>query len=267
MKIGVLANPELRELDIIGKELLDAIGNRADVLLDEVLAAALDTDGIPLKEMEADVLVTIGGDGTILHTLQRSDSPVVGINAGRLGFLTEIQRDDMTEMIGKLVNGDYYVEDRVKLRINVNDERLPDSTNEAVLHTYHVSKMRHFQVLVGGKPAMDIRADGIIISTPTGSTSYAMSVGGPIIDPRLDAFVVAAIAPFNLGIRPLVVPASSDIEIRLRKKRKCVLVLDGQTEFDVEPVDIIKMERSEKLARFVRFEQEFYTKAWEKLRM
>jgi len=267
MKIGVLANPELRGLEDIGKELLDAIGNQADVQLDEDLAGALGMTGRPLQDMDADVLVTIGGDGTILHTLQRSDAPVVGINAGRLGFLTEIQLDEMADKVGKLVSGDYYIEDRVKLKIKVNDKRLPDSTNEAVLHTYHVSKMRHFQVLVGGKPAMDIRADGIIISTPTGSTSYAMSVGGPIIDPRLDAFVIAAIAPFNLGIRPLVVPASSDIEIRLRKKRKCVLVLDGQTEFEVEPDDVIKMERSEKLARFVRFEQEFYTKAWEKLRM
>jgi NAD+ kinase len=267
MKIGLLANPELKELKEIGNELLAAIGSDAEVLVDEALASALNMGGTDLMDMDADVLVTIGGDGTLLHALQRTDTPMVGINAGRLGFLTEIQLDEITEKVGRIVSGDYYVEDRVKLMINHNSERLPDCTNEAVLHTYHVSKMRHFQVLVGGQPAIDIRADGIIISTPTGSTSYAMSVGGPIIDPRLDAFVVAAIAPFNLGIRPLVIPASSEIEIRLIKKRKCVLVLDGQTEFDIEPDDIIKMERSEKLARFVRFEQEFYTKAWEKLRM
>jgi NAD+ kinase len=267
VKIGVLANPELRELKEIGEELFSAIGNDAEVLMDEALASALDKEGTPLENMDADVLITIGGDGTLLHALQRSDSPVVGINAGRLGFLTEIQKDDIPGKIGRIVSGDYYVEERIKLMINHNNLRLPDCTNEAVLHTYHVSKMRHFQVLVGNKPAMDIRADGIIVSTPTGSTSYAMSVGGPIIDPRVDAFVVAPIAPFNLGIRPLVVPASSDIEIRLRKKRKCVLVLDGQTEYDMEPDDIIKMGRSEKLARFVRFEQEFFKKAWEKLRM
>ena len=267
MRIGVLANPELRELKDVVDKLLAAIGQNAEVIVDEALGPVVSMEGTALTDMDVDVLITIGGDGTILHALQHTDIPIVGINAGRLGFLTEIQLDEISGKMKRIASGDYFVEERVKLKIMHIDKRLPDCTNEAVLHTNHVSKMRHFQVLVGGQPAMDIRADGIIISTPTGSTSYAMSVGGPIIDPRLDAFAVAAIAPFNLGIRPLVIPATSEIEIRLLKKRECVLVLDGQTEYDIGPDDILKMSCSEKVARFVRFEQEFYKKAWEKLRM
>lgn len=267
MKIGIFANPELRELKELGAELLEAIGDRAEIQVEEGLADILGMDGISLDELDVDVLIVLGGDGTMLHALQRTDSLIVGINAGKLGFLTEIQKSDIKDKVGRIVTSDYYVENRTKLKIDHNGKRLPDCMNEAVLHTYHVSKMRDFQILVDGKPAMNIRADGIIISTATGSTSYAMSVGGPIIDPRMDAFVIAPIAPFNLAIRPLVIPAACRIDIHQLKKRKCVLVLDGQEEVDIEPDDTIVMGRSEKAAKFVRFEEEFYKKAWEKLRM
>ena len=267
MRIGVLANPELKELKDIGREVLDAIGDAADIQIDESIAEVLGGTGVPFEKMDADVLVVIGGDGTMLYSLQHTDAVVVGINAGKLGFLTEIMLSEIKDKLGRVVSGDYFVEERTKLKIEHNGKRLPDCMNEAVLHTYHVSKMREFEILVDGKPAMNIRADGIIISTATGSTSYAMSVGGPIIDPRMDAFVIAPIAPFNLGIRPLVIPAACRIDIHQLKERKCVLVLDGQTEYDIEPDDKIVMGRSEKVARFVRFDEEFYKKAWEKLRM
>ncbi len=267
MKVGVLANPQLRDVDHVARELLNIIGDMAEIIIEDKLAQKLGMAGQPLSEMCVDVLITIGGDGTILHALQRCNPVIAGINAGQLGFLTEIPRDDIEPRISRILAGDYEVEERLRLKVVLNDERLLDCINEAVLHTSHVSKMHHFEVLVNGKPAMNVRADGLIIATPTGSTSYAMSVGGPIIDPRVNAFVMAPIAPFNLAIRPLVIPADSLIEVRHITKKECVLVLDGQEEVTIQPDDILRLSSSENPARFVKFDGDFYEKAWKKLRM
>ncbi len=267
MKIGVLANPKLRDLDKLADELFDVLGDNVTVQVEEVTAKTLGRQGMPLEEMDVDVLITIGGDGTILHALQRSDAVIAGINAGQLGFLTEIPDDQVNEKVKRIIAGDYKVGEKMKLKVEHNGKRLPDCTNEIVLHTSHVSKIRHFEILVDGQRALNVRADGLIVATPTGSTSYSMSVGGPIIGPGVDAFVVAPIAPFNLAVRPMVVPARSRLEIRHVKKRICVLVLDGQEEYEVGPDDVLTIGRSEQVARFVRFEEDFYMKAWEKLRM
>jgi len=267
MRIGVLANPKLRNMESIARELLAALNGKADIVVEEALGHVLGMPGKPLKEMNVELLITIGGDGTILHALQSCNPMIAGINAGQLGFLTEIPLDAIEECVGKILAGEYTVEERMRLKVMRNDERLPDCTNEAVLHTSHVSKMHHFDILVDGKPALNVRADGLIMATPTGSTSYAMSVGGPIIDPRVDAFVLAPIAPFNLAIRPLVIPANSTVEVRHIDRKDCVMVLDGQNEYPIEPQEILTLSRSESPARFVRFQEDFYAKAWKKLRM
>jgi NAD+ kinase len=267
MRIGVLANPKLRDVDDVISELWSVLEGKAEIIVEEDLAKKIGLPGKPLHEMKVDVLITIGGDGTILYALQCSNSVIAGINAGQLGFLTEIPRDEIAAKINRILSGQYTIDERIRLKVMKNNERLPDCINEAVLHTSHVSKMHHFDVLVDGKPALNVRADGLIISTPTGSTSYAMSVGGPIIDPRVDAFTLAPIAPFNLAIRPLVIPANSVVEVRHVDKKECMMVLDGQKEISIQPEEVLQFSRSEKPARFVRFEEDFYTKAWKKLRM
>jgi NAD+ kinase len=267
MNIGILANPKLRDLDSVAGELLAFLEGRAEVTLEEATAKKLGRKGVRLDRMAVDILITIGGDGTILHALQNGDHVLAGINAGQLGFLTEIPRSEIGDRVGRILAGKYTVEQRARLKVMRNRERLPDCINEAVLHTSHVSKMHHFDVLVDGTPALNVRADGLIVATPTGSTSYAMSVGGPIIDPGVDAFVIAPIAPFNLAIRPLVIPADSTVEVRHEDRKECVMVLDGQQEISLAHDDILTLSRSENPARFVRFEEDFYAKAWKKLRM
>ncbi len=267
MKIGILANPKLRDIDQTVREIMSVLEGRASITLDADLGKSLGIQGKPLEKMEIDVLITIGGDGTILYALQRYNHVIAGINAGQLGFLTEIPRDNIVEMLGRVLSGQYTIEERMRLKVVHNTSRLADCVNEAVLHTSHVSKMHHFDVLVDGKPALNVRADGLIIATPTGSTSYAMSVGSPIIDPRVGAFVLAPIAPFNLAIRPLVIPANSMVEVRHADKKECMMVLDGQEEISIAPDDVLKLSRSENPARFVRFQEDFYDKAWKKLRM
>ena len=200
-----------------------------------------------------------------MKAFQQNSAAVAGINAGLVGFLTSIDLPEVETKLAQIMDGQYNMEERIKLKVELNGKRLVDCTNEAVIHTSQTSKMRHFEIFVDGDLAIELRADGIIVSTPTGSTCYSMSVGGPIIDPGVQAFVISPIAPFKLFARPIVVPATSDIEIRMKGDRDCVLVLDGQDEYEMEPADSVRYSLSENRARFVKFGKGFYKRCWENL--
>jgi NAD+ kinase len=236
-----------------------------DYVVESHTADALGMKGVPLAKMDVDILITIGGDGTILRTLQASDHPVLGVNAGVLGFLTEVKPEEIKQAIRKLLAGRYYLDERLKLKTLLNGKRLTDATNEVVIHTAHIAKMRHFAISVNDTRATQVRADGLIVATPTGSTSYAMSVGSSIIDPRVDALVIAPIAPFRLAARPLVVSAKSKIRVTLLEPRECSMVIDGQCEFTIKGDEEIVFTASEKKARFISFQDDFYKNLEEKL--
>lgn len=244
--------------------MLDALKGQ-DYVLEKRCAEAFGLDGIPLSEMKVDAIITVGGDGTILRTLQGTDRPILGVNAGVLGFLTEVQPDEIRPAVKRLLAHKYKINERLKLKSVMDDKRLEDAMNEAVLHTAHIAKMRHFQISVDGARATAIRADGLIIATPTGSTSYAMSVGSSIIDPRVDALVLAPIAPFRLAARPLVVPAKSKIGVTILEPKECIMVIDGQTEFTTKGTEKYVFTGSERKARFISFKDDFYSTLEEKL--
>lgn len=235
-------------------------------MLEEHAAKGLGEQGIPLSKMKVDVVITIGGDGTILRTLQGTDLPILGVNAGVLGFLTEVKPDEVASAITKLLSGKYSIDERLKLKTVMDGKRFEDATNETVIHTAQIAKLRHFTISVDGTHATEMRADGIIIATPTGSTCYAMSVGSSIIDPRVEALVFAPIAPFRLSARPLVVPAKSKISVSLRDPKPCSLVIDGQCQREMKGDETIVFTASEKKARFVTFNKDdFYINLEEKL--
>ncbi|MCK5548451.1 MAG: NAD(+) kinase [Thermoplasmata archaeon] len=266
MKIGLVASVESKKCIHAAKEILDFFKRRkTNLILEDKIAHSLGQKGLPLEKMKADIAITIGGDGTILRTLRATKSKILGINAGVLGFLTELKVQEIESGLEKLLKRDYTVEKRSKLKVVVGRKRLSDCANEAVIHTAHVSKIRHFGIQIDGQVANDIRADGIIISTSTGSTCYAMSVGGPIIDPKVDAMVIAPIAPFKLAARPMVVPAKSRIRIDVIKSGACVLVLDGQEEVGLKGNESVNLSLSENKAEFIRFGESFYKRLREKL--
>src|SRR5947207_11941935 len=124
------------------------------------------------------------------------------------------------------IRGDYRVEERMRLKATVDGERLFDCTNEAVVHTAQIAKIRHFEIRLDDQMVERIRADGIIVATPTGSTSYSMSAGGPIVDPHLDAIIVTAIAPFKPASRPHVFPASAQVHVRLMQPKDFLPVME-----------------------------------------
>jgi NAD+ kinase len=264
VKFGITANSEIPEAIRVSRKVLNALKGE-EVVLESGIARIFGKEGKHIEDMDIDVLVTVGGDGTILRSLQRTDAPILGINAGVLGFLTEITESEIEESIARVKNKDYFIDERIKLKTTVAGQRLYDATNEAVVHTAHIAKIRHFHVYVDDQLAMDVRADGVIVAPPTGSTCYAMAVGSPIIDPRVDAFVIAPMAPFKFAARPLVVPASSKIRLELSRPKPCLLVIDGQQEHTMEGDEMVEFSMSEKKGRFISFERNFYKRMKEKL--
>ena len=218
-----------------------------------------------LENFDSDVILTIGGDGTILRTIHRTNKRVLPINAGILGFLTELDQDDLETGLGRLLDEDYFIDSRSRLKTKYKDFHIVDAVNEAVIHTAHVAKIRSFRIYVDGFEADTIRADGIIIATPTGTTCYAMSAGSPILDPKVPAITIVPIASFSLSTRPIVVPDSSEIEIRPLDGKESLLVIDGQQTIETDGKEPIRFSRSDKKAEFVRFERNFYKRVWKKL--
>jgi NAD+ kinase len=217
-----------------------------------------------VSTMDVDLVVTIGGDGTILRTMQACQAPVFAVNAGIMGFLAEVPLSKAEAGLKRVLRGDYIIDRRLRLDPRLNGRRLAPCLNEFVVHTSSVAKMIHFEVLRDDSLIYRVRADGVILATPTGSTSYNLSVGGPIIDPQVDAFVLSPIAPFSMATRPIVVPASSEVEVRMTDERTAVLVLDGQTNHDFSRSDRLTVTRSPHDAEFIRFGHDFYERLREK---
>lgn len=221
-----------------------------------------------IKDMDSDIVLCIGGDGTVLyaqHTLSKKKIPVLSINMGTVGFLTEVDPEDIFECMDQLLSYDFFVEERMQLDIKCDNE-WQTVLNELVLMTNQPAKMLDLTVCLDDEVVDEIHADGLIISTPSGSTAYAMSAGGPIVDPRVDVALIIPICPFKLNSRPIIVPSSSTITIKFNKvDKKAVAVLDGVTEKVYSHNDEIKIRKSEHNAHFVRFTKKFYDSVNKKL--
>jgi NAD+ kinase len=261
---GICVNTKVPEAKEYTRRVMDALDG-CEFVLDEGIAGELGMEGRPVEEMKVDIMITIGGDGTILRTFMKNKAPIIGINAGGVGFLAEIKVDDIEQGIEKLRKGDYIVEERAKLSSWYNGEYLAEAVNEAVVHTDSIAKIRHFKVYVDDKLMTEVRADGIIVSTPTGSTCYAMSLGAPLIDPRVNALVVVPMAAYKFASRPFVVPSDAKVTVETIMDSGCLLVIDGQEEYRISGKTHIDFRRSSDTAKFIRFNSDFYSKVREKL--
>ena len=201
------------------------------LILDESAGKVLRRKGTPLQDIPADVVISIGGDGTILRAAQRTDAAIVGINNGGVGFLTDIPSDAIEDGIARLRRGEYAVAERFKIDTYLNGTRLEPAVNEAVIHTDSVAKIRQFRIYVDGHLASEVRADGIIVSSPIGSTSYAMSLGAPMMEPGVEAFIIVPMAAYKFSSRPFIVPSDSKVTVEcVNANRGCLVVIDGQSE-------------------------------------
>lgn len=261
MKWGLVCKVNVKKSVSLAKEVHDFLKGEGEVFAEKSFANKIEIRGYSLEEInkQADIVVTVGGDGTILWALSAVDKPVFAINSGGMGFLAEVESKYATGGLKQVIAGKYNIEERAKLKILLDGKRLPDAANEVTVQTARIAKIMYLQLFVENELLETLGADGVIIATPTGSTSYALSVGGPIMDPSVNAMVIAPLAPFRLSARPWVVPLDKKIGIKLlAKSKETKLVIDGGYEKLVTTDSNIVVTGSEKKAKFVRFGESFY---------
>jgi len=273
IKIGFVSRHEPESVRLV-KTLVDRLkadAEAVEIFVDQDIASQISWRGTSVEEMEAtkvDFMVSVGGDGTILRTIHKMADPVpiLGINMGTLGFLVDVEPKDAIATLEHLLSG-FEVDLRSRLKVVLNEKSLPPATNEVALLTASPAKMIEFEIIVDGSLMEDFRADGVIIATSTGSTAYAMSAGGPIVDPRVDAIVLVPMAPFKLSSRPWVIPGGSVIEVKLKLPMKeALVVVDGQSTTTISVNDTVVISKAETPARFVKVGRDgFYAKVKSKL--
>ncbi|OPY36915.1 MAG: putative inorganic polyphosphate/ATP-NAD kinase [Methanoregula sp. PtaU1.Bin051] len=220
-----------------------------------------------LGTSQMDIVVVIGGDGTILRSVQQMQRqiPLIGINWGEVGFLADLEPDTALSFLASLPQH-FAVEQRMRITFAKDGVHLGDALNEALIVTTRPAKMLRFSVIVDGDPAGQFRADGLLISTPTGSTAYAMSAGGPIIDPRIRGFLLVPLAPYMLSSRPQLISSDRRVAIRLESSKPAHLVIDGQQTIELGVDDTIEVSQSPFSALFVDAGRNFFSKVNDKLR-
>ena len=215
----------------------------------------------------ADVIITIGGDGTIIRYAKRAafdDKPVLGINAGRVGYLANIEQNEL-ELLRKLKKNEYFVEKRMMLSVTVfeNGRRLGEynALNDAVITGGFISRIIDISVGVGGDN-INYRADGLILSTPTGSTAYSMSAGGPIIDPLTQSMCITPICSHSLSAKPILLGADNTIKVKAysKKRTEIYLTIDGRKVATVRPYTDILIRRSKQYAKLIRLNDRSFFK-------
>lgn len=225
-------------------------------------------DRSPRADADADIAVVIGGDGSVLHAVQtmHPQIPLVGINFGRVGFLADLESDEAYAFISGLKPDTIETESRMRVQIAVDEQIYNCALNEAVIVTERPAKMLQFSVIVDGIPVETFRSDGLIISTPTGSTAYAMSAGGPIVDPKVKGFLLVPLAPFMLSSRPHLISSERALSIQLDSDKPASLVIDGQFVGELHNKSLITVRESPEPALFINVNENFFRKVDRKLR-
>ena len=278
MNVGVVGNPNYPDLGAFLATLKQKASQAGINLYTEEPIKALwpkDDGGAPPTLTEAlsnlDCLITLGGDGTLLRgarLLNGADTPILGLNLGRVGFLTTAAPDTLDWALDVIVRRAYTIESRLALETTITGKGAkagrvePLVLNDVVVHKGGVARVVRLKVSVDGDEVAQYSADGIIVSTPTGSTAYSMSAGGPIVVPTVDAIVVTAICPHTLAVRPLVLPATAAVTIQpIPPWTDEVLVsFDGQVGTPIQPGERLEVRRAARPIRLIRLGPESFFK-------
>lgn len=266
-----------------GKKSADTLEAVKDYLLSKNLAVYIEMhtaemmlkNNLPLfseKNVPSDIdlMIVVGGDGSLLnaaHCALPHDLPVLGINRGRLGFLTDIHPTELSK-IGEVLSGKYFIEKRFLLSAQLVEKPLGIALNDVVLLPGNTAQLIEFDIFINDQFVCQQRADGLIIATPTGSTAYALSGGGPILHPRLDAIVLVPMFPHTLSSRPIVVDGDAKIELFIRNENETspCISCDGQQRMVIEPGSRITISKHKKALRLIHPENyEYFATLREKL--
>lgn len=267
--IAILPNTNKDKNLIYTKEAVEILHKNARIITDN-------SYGIPHAEVvsadrlmeEADMFIALGGDGTMLRLsalASEKGQPILGINLGTLGFLAEVEKDKIAPAMNALLNENYTIEERSMLDGCVirDGKNLVNYTalNDFVISRSSFKRVLKLEVQIDSCVVDSYISDGIILSTPTGSTAYSLSAGGPIVDPRLDVTVVTPICAHSLSTRPIITPASKTVEVKIKSpsKRDILLTVDGQRGYELEGGDIVKITSSATKTKLIKLNRlDFY---------
>ncbi len=254
-------SPEIKSIYLDIKKMFENAGIK--VLLNQSSAKMIGFDnGIGFNELckQSDFLVTIGGDGTLISTIRRGfihEKAVLGINLGTLGFLTDILPNELAQFLQDFKKDKYKIDTRMMIETSIKGI-VALSFNDVVVTRKSVSHMTNIQAKVDGKLLNSYYGDGLIISTPTGSTAYNLSAGGPVVYPLTDAFIVTPICPHSLTQRPLVLPAKFEIELSTTDEEGAVVIIDGQDSYEIAQNETILIKIASHKAKLIRQENKDY---------
>ena len=262
--IGVIAKPSRENTRNVLETLLPWLRQRTrTILLDKDTAATVqETSTLSRAEVaqEAQLMLVLGGDGTFLSVARMigdRGTPILGVNLGSLGFLTEITLEDLYPTLEKVLAGDYRVEERLMLSAAIVSAGVESprqlALNDVVINKGALARIIHLETHINRQYVTTFRADGLIVATPTGSTAYSLSAGGPIVYPTMDALILSPICPHTVTNRPLVVPGDSVLEITLKTPSENVMVtLDGQVGLPIQHEDTLRVQRARTRIRVVQ---------------
>jgi NAD+ kinase len=245
--VGIIVKPSHAEALETARELSVWLGER------QISAKQKDFENV-------DLAIVLGGDGTMISAarqLQNLDVPVLGINYGSLGYITEFRIEELYDALDTVLAGNYELDKRVTLDVthlhSGREQSKNRVLNDVVINKAALARIINIEARLDGLYVNEFRADGLIVSTPTGSTAYNLSAGGPIVFPSMNAVVVTPICPFTLSNRPIVVPDTAEIELRLKTDNEDVaLTLDGQIGFELKTEDVIKVAKSKTTLNLVK---------------
>lgn len=234
-----------------------------EVFAEETLVkkTGIEEVSVPLECMKTDFIIAIGGDGTILRactSIAKPEPPILAINMGVRGFLTEVEPKEAFTAIDKCLNGEFRIEKCMKLSITADGLKLPDALNEVVASADEPAKLLYARIFEDKEPIIDCQSDGLMVATQTGSTGYSLSAGGPVLDPSVNAFVLTPICPLSI-FRPIVFPADSTLTIEVNKPRRIQVLIDGHHgQLVVSKRPSLTITRSKYVTSFIRFNENFY---------
>ena len=225
-----------------------------------------DEYGLPCVErVHVDMALSIGGDGTLLGVCRRfgdQSVPVCGINLGTLGFLADIEPKELESRLGKILAGQYRVERRLLLsgyvRNELGEKFLGNAINDVVITKGGVARMLRLGLYINKKHLMDYKADGLIVASPTGSTAYSLSAGGPILNPNIRALLLTPICAHTFQMRPLIVNEDDEVLIKISAMQDVIVTLDGQVSHKIQPNDDVIVKKSLATAQIVKFDDKNY---------
>lgn len=264
-RVGIVSNPQ-KDIGFEGAK------HVSKLLRDRGIEVFFDAGGLPEGEdsvidyASIDCIFVLGGDGTILKAAADASIHCVsmlGINLGRLGFLTEVELTDIEEAIDGIINGDCYVEQRIMLHGSVETakgETVCDVTalNDIAVVKKDMARMINIELIINGAVADKMPCDGMLVATPTGSTAYALSAGGPIVCPKLECLLATPICPHTLHSRTIIASPRDILTIKASAASGVILTTDGVVQKEIYSGEVVKIQRSKHIALFIRFKENYF---------